>query len=105
MTEQLPSVLFDQRLLIGAGHRGLRRIGFGFGLLRNYIIAFHVRRWQEMASEKLAQELGAIADRGVRAEAMTFFYPFAAPAQKLALDGLVRENALNYLREYGETDR
>ena len=97
---QLPAALFDQRLLIGAGSPGLRRIGFGFGLLRNYIIAFHVRRWPTMSLDDFAREVADVAPSGLRAELLSFYYPFAPDAQKRIIDAPVRMNALDYLRKY-----
>ena len=98
--EALPAVLFEQRLLIGAGLPGLRRISFAFGLLRNYIIAFHVRRWPGMAADEFAAEFAQAAPPKLRAELLSFYYPFASEAQKRAVDAPVRAHALNYLRQY-----
>lgn len=100
ITEQLPPALFQQRLLIGAGAPGLRRIGFGFGLLRNYIIAFVVRRWPAMPPEEFAREFAGTAAAGLRSELLSFYYPFATAAQKRVVDAPVRTHALDYLRKY-----
>jgi len=100
ITEQLPPALFEQRLLIGAGAPGLRRIGFGFGLLRNYIIAFHVRRWPAMPSDDFAREFVGALPSGLRAELLNFYYPFAPDAQKRLVDAPVRTHALDYLQKY-----
>jgi hypothetical protein len=100
ITEQFPPALFEQRLLIGAGEPGLRRIGFGFGLLRNYIIAFHVRRWPTMPPDDFAREFLGAAPSGLRAELLSFYYPFAPDPQKRAVDAPVRAHALDYLRKY-----
>lgn len=100
ITQQLPPALFEQRLLIGAGAPGLRRIGFGFGLLRNYIIAFHVRRWPAMPPADFAREFVGAAPSGLRAELLSFYYPFAPDAQKRVVDAPVRAHALDFLRRY-----
>ena len=100
VTDSLPHGLFQQRLLIGAGAPGARRIGFGFGLLRNYIIAFHVRRWQEMPPADFAQDFVGVTSTSLRSELLGFYYRFATDAQRRTVDANVYAHALDYLQKY-----
>jgi Type I restriction enzyme R protein N terminus (HSDR_N) len=100
VTEQVPTALFEQRLLISADAPGLRRIGFSFGLLRNYIIAFYVRHWPPMSPDEFAREFVHCNPSSLRAELLSFYYPFASDTQKRVVDAPVRKHALDYLRNY-----
>lgn len=99
-TEPMPSPLFEQRLLIGSGIPGVRRVGFAFGLLRSFLSAFHVRRWPTAPHGELAAAASSAMPGGPRSEALMFYYPFAAEDQRRELDGPVRANAELYLDHY-----
>jgi hypothetical protein len=93
--------LFEHRLLVDSFADGVRRIGFGFGQLRNFIVAFRVRRWQAADAAQFHRE-AENAGPGLRSEILAFYYPFATLEQKTALDGRVRANAEAYLNLYVE---
>lgn len=99
-TEPIPPELFEQRLLIGVGPLGLRRISFGFGLLRSYLIAVRVRRLSERAPAEFAREASEARPGGPRAEALVFYYSFATNEQKRELDKPVWAHAHDYLKHY-----
>jgi hypothetical protein len=99
-TAPTPSPLFEQRLLIGSGLPGVRRIGFAFGLLRSSLTAFHVKRWPAASPGELAAAASSATPGGPRSEALMFYYPFATEEQRRELDGPVRINAEVYLDHY-----
>lgn len=93
--------LFEHRLLVDGVADGVRRIGFGFGQLRNFIVAFRVRRWQVIDANSFHRQ-AENAGKGLRSEVLAFYYPFASLGQKTAVDGRVRANAEAYLNLYVE---
>jgi hypothetical protein len=99
-TAPIPPALFEQRLLIGSGPPGVRRIGFAFGLFRSFLTAFHVRCWPATSPGELATAASSATPGGPRSEALMFYYPFATEEQRRELDGPVRKNAELYLRHY-----
>ncbi len=92
--------LFEHHLLVREGPLGAGRISFGFDRLRSYLIAFHVRRWPRAATTALAADVTGFAKAGVRAESLSFYYPFASRDAQHAIDGDLRENAKAYLNMY-----
>lgn len=94
--------LFENQLLVETDSHATKRIGFGFGQLRNYIIAFRVHKWPECGILEFTHESLDIPPYGLRSEVLSFYYPFAADEQKRVLDGTLREHALKYLNLYRE---
>jgi len=91
---ELRPELFDHNLLL----RTADGITFYFQQLRDYLIAFHVHRWQDSAPKDLA----TVPFSGVRGEALAFYMRFASEEQIRALTGSIYTNAEQYLELYSE---
>lgn len=95
-SDSLLPALFEQNIL----QRTAGGVMFYFQQLRDYLIAFRLRRWTEVA----AKELAAVIPVGVVAEALTFYLRTATEAQIHAVVGrTIVDNAEQYLKLYGET--
>lgn len=93
--------LFEHRLLIREGPLSAGRISFGFDRLRSYLIAFQIRRWNTNTTT-LAADAASSVKAGVRAESLSFYYPFASRDAQYVIDGDLRANAKSYLNLYQE---
>jgi hypothetical protein len=77
-------------------------VRFYFSLLRDYIIAFQVCRWNDVDESSLRRALEDSAQGGVRLEAMTFFYRYCEPGKQKVLAGDLADLAREYLHFYRE---
>jgi hypothetical protein len=59
-----------------------------------------MRRWPSMAADDFAREFMEVAPGSLRAELLSFYYPFASDAQKRAVDAPVHAHATDYLHQY-----
>lgn len=95
-SDSLLPALFEQNIL----QRAAGGVMFYFQQLRDYLIAFRLRRWTEVS----AKELAAVIPVGVAGEALTFYLRNATEAQIRAVVGpTIVGNAEQYLKLYGET--
>lgn len=95
-SDSLLPALFEQNVLQRAGGG----VMFYFQQLRDYLIAFRLRRWTEVP----AKELAAVIPVGVVGEALTFYLRNATEAQIRAVVGpTIVDNAEQYLKLYGAT--
>ncbi|HEV3076140.1 MAG TPA: type I restriction enzyme HsdR N-terminal domain-containing protein [Thermoanaerobaculia bacterium] len=78
--------LLRLRLLESSRTPAGEQVSFYFSPLRDYLVAFRVRRWQELPDADLASALGAVGDADVRLEALTFFYRHCTDRQRRLVD-------------------
>lgn len=94
-TNSLLPALFEQNIL----QRTAGDVMFYFQQLRDYLIAFRIRRWHQIAGEEIA----ALKPSAVIGEALTFYLRYANEAQMHAVVGpTIVSNATQYLKLYGE---
>lgn len=75
-------------------------IGFYFQQLRDYVIAFRAKRFNQMAEEIFRSELSAVNAGSLRSDVLTLYYRLAPNDRRALLDKEVRENAAKYLHRY-----
>lgn len=95
----LPELLAFQ-VLERLGDESDSGVRFYFSLLRDFLGAFRIRRWQDRSATELADEMEGMTASDVGVEAVSFFYRYADPEQKRLLDSPCFENALEYTRVY-----
>jgi len=93
--DPLLTQLFEQNVL----QRSPAGITFYFQQLRDYLIAFRVRRWGLATPAQLA----AIKPVGVEGEAFAFYLRYATDTQIRAVVGPIMPNAEQYLHIYTDT--
>jgi len=94
VTETILPALFEQDIL----RQTPQGITFCFQHLRDYLIAFRVRRWGQMPPDQFARE----CPDGVAQEAFSFYLRYASSEQMRALVGLAYDNAELYVHLYNE---
>lgn len=99
--ERIMDELFEFNLLVRSVLPGQpSTISFYFQQLRDYIVAFEVRRFPAMEEDALRRELREARDGGIRLPAITLYYRLAKLEHRLVFDGEVRANATVYLQVY-----
>ena len=76
------------------------RIGFYFQKLRDYIIAFGVKKWDKIPINQFREEWTKIELDNVQLDVINFFYQFADIEKKKVIDAPLRANAKAYLSLY-----
>lgn len=94
VSETLLSALFEQDVLL----RNSAGTSFYFQHLRDYLIAFRVRRWHLMPPDEFAR----VTVQGVALEAFNFFLRYASAEQMRGLTGPAYANAEKYVTFYDE---
>ncbi|HVR09139.1 MAG TPA: hypothetical protein VMW75_13905, partial [Thermoanaerobaculia bacterium] len=103
--DRLLSRLEHQRLLELSQNSGGEEVAFYFSLLRDYLVAIRVHRWQERADEELLEALAAGGDAGVHMAAVAFFYRHAIEPQRRLLDAPCFANAVIFTHLYDQVLR
>lgn len=98
--ESILSALYDANILERIQNGLSVTVRFYFQKLRDYIIAFGVRRWDAVSIDQFKKDCESITFNDVQRDAIAFFYPFAEFERKKILDGPVRANAEAYLTLY-----
>lgn len=94
VTESLLPALFEQDVL----QKTPAGIGFYFQHLRDYLIAFRVRKWHQLSPDEFART----RVQGVALEAFNFYLRYASTEQMRALTGPAYVNAEKYVALYDE---
>ena len=68
------------------------QIGFYFQKLRDYIIAFGVKKWDKIPVNEFGEDWAKIDLENVQLEAVNFFYEFADIEKKKVIDAPLRAN-------------
>jgi len=76
------------------------QIGFYFQKLRDYVIAFGMKKWDKIPINQFREEWTKIHLEDVQLEAINFFYQFAEIEKKKVIDAPLRANAQLYLNLY-----
>ena len=76
------------------------RIGFYFQKLRDYIIAFLVKKWDKITLIEFRGDYEKLDLKDVQLDALSFFYPFADFGKKKIIDKPISTNAEAYLQFY-----
>ncbi len=100
VNETLLPELFQYNILEKRNIGGQQNIRFYFSKLRDYIVSFHVKRWDQKSKAEFQRDYECIEISGVHYDVINFYYPFATLDQKKAIDGPIRENAEKYLNLY-----
>lgn len=101
VNESIMEELFEYGILLrNETQTGLVAIGFYFHQLRDYIIAFKVRRFDSLSHQQLGDEFQQIIRMGARVDAFTLYYRLASTERKTLLDHELRKNATSYLHRY-----
>ncbi len=92
--------LFQYNILEKTGDLFGLQVGFYFQKLRDYIIAFGVRKWDKTTLEEFKNEVELMGLESLPYEALIIFYQFAEEQKKRILDGPVYKNAKDYVMLY-----
>ncbi len=76
------------------------RLGFYFSKLRDYIVAFRLRKWHRLSADEFSEEVARLNSEGVHQDVLLFFYPLAEEQKRELIDGPLRRRAGEYLDLY-----
>lgn len=100
INETLMESLFECNILEKSKLISESQIGFYFQKLRDYVIAFKVKKWDALPTKDFQEEWTKIHLINVQLDATSFFYQFADIEKKKVIDEPVRSNAEAYLDFY-----
>jgi hypothetical protein len=100
INEPIMSSLFECNILEKTSLGLESRVGFYFQKLRDYIIAFGVKKWDNISLEDFRHDLANLDPKDVQLDALHFFYQFADIEKKKVIDSPLRLNAQAYLDFY-----
>lgn len=92
--------LFQYNILEKTGDLFESQVGFYFQKLRDYIIAFGVRKWDKTTLEEFKNEVELMGLESLPYESLIIFYQFAEEQKKRIIDGPVYKNAKDYVMLY-----
>lgn len=95
----MPS-LFENNLLEKTSDGLEMQIGFYFQKLRDYIIAFRVKKWDKVSVDEFKKDWERIDLSNVQLDSISFFYQFADIEKKRIIDEPLRTKAEAYLNIY-----
>jgi len=98
--EALLPNLFQYNILEKNEYCSVTKISFYFNKFRDYIISFHVKKWNLMTSEVFETDCEHFIFAGINEDSIQFFYPYASTEKKKVLDGRLRKKAEEYLDFY-----
>lgn len=98
--EEIPQALFDASILEKNPLGSEFHVGFYFRKLRDYLVAFHVERWDKQNTDDFRQSWRETFWSGVRLQAALLFYQLANVEKKKVIDGPYRASAEAYLDLY-----
>lgn len=98
--EDLPRPLFEASILEKSLSGSESYVGFYFKKLRDYLVAFHVERWDRQQTEEFREAWRASVWYGVQLQAALLFYQLANVDKKMVMDGAYRVRAEQYLAQY-----
>ncbi len=100
-TAPIPESLFELNILERIRHEEESiYISFYFKKFRDYLIAFHVLKWQKLSPQDFQSEIEREVISGVRLETLNLYYSLASDEHKRVLDGTLYENAREYVQFY-----
>lgn len=99
-TETLPTCLFELNVLKRVRRNHATYISFYFTKLRDYLIAFRALKWHSLSSQAFSQRIAGEVFQSVRLEVLNLYYAIAEEEHKRVLDGLVYENAKQFVLFY-----
>ncbi len=94
--------LLDFQILQEVGSPDLRRIGFYFSLLRDYLVVTQVTQWVVRPVTEVTDEIRAMNASPVGSDAAAFAYRYGGRSLQRALDESARQRAEALLRLYRE---
>ena len=92
--------LFEYNILERTDNDDSERVGFYFQGLRDYIIAFHVKKWHEISPESFSASVSSLQSDGIQQEVLQSFYRQCSEDRKRVLDNYLRCAAEIYLDFY-----
>lgn len=99
-SERLLPILFESNILEYSSDGTDARVSFYFQRLRDYLIAFHSKRWNSCAESILKEDITTAVINPVIYEALKLFYSMADVDKQKVFDNLLRSNAEKYLNLY-----
>jgi Holliday junction resolvase len=102
INETLMPSLFECNILENSKQGSESQIGFYFEKLRDYVIAFKVKKWDGVPIKDFHEDWAKIDLKNVQLAAMSFFYEFADIEKKKIIDAPLRANAEVYLNLYAK---
>lgn len=100
LNENLHWKLFENNILDVSYSDGETYVGFYFQKLRDYLIAYYVRKWHKTSDDELLKDLSIAIDNPVMYEAVKVFYGIAVEEKQRVIDGDIRDNAEKYVSLY-----
>ena len=100
INETLMESLFECNILEKSKLISESRIGFYFQKLRDYLIAFKVKKWDKVPIKDFHEDWAKIDLKNVQLDAISFFYQFADIEKRKLIDAPLRANAETYLNFY-----
>lgn len=99
-SEEVDRSLFERNVFTRRKIGPVSEVGFSFEQLRSYLIAFAACCWHTLSAEEFRIVAAQVENRGVGAEALSFYYRYASEPHKRVIDQELYDVARNYLEDY-----
>jgi hypothetical protein len=100
VNEKLMPALFDYNVLDRSQAGPSETISFYFSIFRDYIVAYHVLKLQELPVPEYQGVVDRYSHNQIFQQALKLFYPMAERDKQDVIDHQLRQNAHKYLRQY-----
>jgi hypothetical protein len=100
LLDQLPVRLFDFNILVREYTAGYTKVGFYFGKVRDFLIAFRYLKLQRLSKDEFEIETRKIKLEGLHLDVLQLYYTLANEEHKRVLDEPAYTNATKYTYLY-----